>query len=183
MSPSRTSSVASGRASTSPSTASARRERPLAFREYERGVSKPEPFAASGSSPGPLSDAARRLRRPPGRKPTPRAGSATASAHSSRTEITEVRRKSEVGANSAQAPIASGLPGRASAPLNLLTIKETAAYLRCSSWFVRQLLQGGYLTSIRLPAPVTAQRRSGALRRVLIDRQDVDALIARGRAA
>jgi len=65
----------------------------------------------------------------------------------------------------------------------LLTVKEAALYLRVSTWLVRQLVAEGYLPRVRLPLPVTPHRHSGELRKVLIDRADVDRLIAEGKAA
>jgi len=70
---------------------------------------------------------------------------------------------------------------RASQACELLTVKEAALYLRVSTWLIRQLVTEGYLPRIRLPLPVTAHRRSGELRKVLIDRADIDGLIASGK--
>lgn len=59
-------------------------------------------------------------------------------------------------------------------PVRLLSLDETAAYLGVSYWTVRDLVQAGRLPTVRLPHP-----RSGrdSIRRILIDRKDVDQLI------
>jgi hypothetical protein len=119
----------------------------------------------------PLADAAHRLRARPGRKP-----SATADAHSKPKPSLYVPKITEQANDRAEAPITS-------CRYDLLTVREAAAYLRCSTWFVRQLVQGGYLSPIKLPAPITLHRRSGELRKVLIDRAQIDRLIAQGKAA
>lgn len=122
---------------------------------------------------GPLAVAARRLRARPGRK----SRTATAGAHSGNEQQVYLRKKPDVPVNRAEAEITSGLP------YSLLTIREAACYLRCSTWLVRQMLQGGYLTPIRLPVPITARRRSAQSRKLLIDRAEIDRLITQERRA
>ena len=59
----------------------------------------------------------------------------------------------------------------------LLSLPEAAAYLNLSWWTTRELVVGGKLPAVRLPAPRATDGR--ILRRILIDRSDLDALIAR----
>jgi hypothetical protein len=59
----------------------------------------------------------------------------------------------------------------------LLGLKDSARYVGLSVWAVRGLLDSGELCGIRVP---TAS--GGELRRVLLDRLDLDALIARWKA-
>jgi hypothetical protein len=78
----------------------------------------------------------------------------------------------------------SGLQGRAlvhqaSALLpRLLTVKGAAEYLSLGEDTVLELLQAGTFRRVTIPAPVTAKRRGGAIRRVLLDRLQLDEAIA-----
>jgi hypothetical protein len=63
----------------------------------------------------------------------------------------------------------------------LLSLREAAAYLACSYWSVRDWCLAGLLPTVTLPP---LRRRAGeaprtSLRRVLIDRADLDAFIER----
>lgn len=60
----------------------------------------------------------------------------------------------------------------------LLTVPAAAAYLSLSEDVVLELLQAGTFRRVTIPAPVTAKRRGGAIRRVLLDRLQLDAAIA-----
>jgi len=66
-----------------------------------------------------------------------------------------------------------------SAPLSsrLLDLPAAAQYLGLSAWTIRDLLGNGTLRRVRVPLP-----NGGELRRVLLDRQDLDALIERWKA-
>ena len=125
----------------------------------------------------PLAEASQRLRRRPGR-PRPRL-STTADAHSSPPRVRRNVEDQQDRTDGAEVSITSGPSNH----IALMTISETASYLRCSRWLVRQMIQGGYLSPIRLPLPVSTSRRSGAMRRVLVDRAEVNTLIKQGRAA
>lgn len=59
----------------------------------------------------------------------------------------------------------------------LLTVPGAAAYLSLSEDVVLELMAAGTLARITVPAPVTAKRRGGAIRRVLLDRHQLDALV------
>lgn len=60
----------------------------------------------------------------------------------------------------------------------LVNLSDAAAYLGVSYWTVRDLVQRGDLPAIRLPHPRSIR---GSIRRILIDRNDLDALIDRFR--
>jgi hypothetical protein len=57
---------------------------------------------------------------------------------------------------------------------------RTAAYLGCSFWTARDYVIQGLIPSVDMPplAPRPGSRRRKTLRRVLIDRADLDAFIA-----
>lgn len=59
----------------------------------------------------------------------------------------------------------------------LLDLTQAALYVACSPWTVRDLLANGTLRRVRVPLP-----NGGELRRVLLDREDLDQLIARCKA-
>ena len=62
----------------------------------------------------------------------------------------------------------------------LLNVGQAAAYLNLSPWTVRTLISNREIPVVAVPS----QRRPGeAMRRVLIDRMDLDALIVRWKAA
>lgn len=62
----------------------------------------------------------------------------------------------------------------------LLSMRQAAAYLGCSFWTARDYVIQGLLPSVDMPplAPRRGSRRRKTLRRVLIDRADLDAFIA-----
>jgi len=63
-----------------------------------------------------------------------------------------------------------------SAPIpRLLRLQGAAAYLDVSYWTVRDLVARGDIPAVRLPSP--GARDGRALRRVLLDRRDLDRLI------
>ena len=59
----------------------------------------------------------------------------------------------------------------------LLSLPEAAAYLGLSWWTTRELVMGGTIPAVRLPAPRATHGRM--LRRILIDVADLDALISK----
>lgn len=66
----------------------------------------------------------------------------------------------------------------------LLDLVQAAAYLNISIWTLRELINDGSVPTVQLPRPQTArsQRRGAAsdtIRRLLIDRADLDALVDR----
>ena len=75
---------------------------------------------------------------------------------------------------------AGALPPVASQTLlpRLLTIPAASAYLSLSEDVVLELMEVGTFTRITIPAPVTAKRRGGTIRRVLLDRLQLDAAVS-----
>lgn len=61
----------------------------------------------------------------------------------------------------------------------LLDLNAAAQYLGVSYWTVRDLVNGGGLPTVKIPCPSARDGRS--IRRILIDRQDLDALIERNK--
>ncbi len=66
----------------------------------------------------------------------------------------------------------------------LLDVHQAAAYLNLSFWTFRELLNAGTVPTVRVPRPQTLRMRerratSDTLRRLLIDRADLDALVER----
>ena len=59
----------------------------------------------------------------------------------------------------------------------LLTVSLAAAYLSLGEDAVVELLAAGILARVTVPAPVTAKRRGGAIRKVLLDRYQLDAAV------
>ena len=62
----------------------------------------------------------------------------------------------------------------------LLSMREAATYLGCSFWTARDYVIQGLIPSVDMPplAPRPGSRRRKTLRRVLIDRADLDAFVA-----
>jgi hypothetical protein len=58
----------------------------------------------------------------------------------------------------------------------LLDLRDAAAYTGLSYWHVRDLALSGHVPIVRLPS---AKNPTGSLRRILIDRADLDHLIER----
>jgi excisionase family DNA binding protein len=54
----------------------------------------------------------------------------------------------------------------------LLDVEGAANYLSVSPWTIRDLIANGTLARVRVPLP-----RGGELRRVLLDREDLDRLV------
>jgi hypothetical protein len=55
----------------------------------------------------------------------------------------------------------------------LLTVENAARYLGLGEWSVRHLIYAGIVRRVRVPAP-----GQGEIRRCLVDRADLDALIS-----
>ncbi len=88
------------------------------------------------------------------------------------------------GTADAETPVNSG-PDRGAAVAvpapRLLDLRAAGRYLGLSYWTVRDLVFAGALPTVKLPCPRAGDGR--AIRRVLIDRRDLDALIERHREA
>jgi hypothetical protein len=68
--------------------------------------------------------------------------------------------------------------GQVSALLpRLLTVPAASAYLSLSEDVVLELMDAGTFMRVTVPAPVTAKRRGGVIRRVLFDRLQLDAAV------
>jgi hypothetical protein len=77
---------------------------------------------------------------------------------------------------------ASGQPKRrsgATTEARLLNLNDAAAYLGISYWTMRDLVNGGQVPTIRIPSPRSSDGRS--IRRILVDRRDLDAFIERNK--
>jgi hypothetical protein len=61
----------------------------------------------------------------------------------------------------------------------VLNLREGAKYLGISYWSLRDLVIGGHVPVVRLPCPRSGNGR--IMRRLLVDRRDLDALIERSR--
>lgn len=66
----------------------------------------------------------------------------------------------------------------------LLSVDQAAAYLGVSFWTVREFVNDGSIPTVRLPRPRTDRMRkrqpvNDTVRRLLIDRADLDALVER----
>jgi excisionase family DNA binding protein len=66
----------------------------------------------------------------------------------------------------------------------LLSVDQAAAYLGLSFWTFRELVNAGDVPAVRVPRPNTPRMReqralSDTIRRLLIDRSDLDALVER----
>jgi hypothetical protein len=70
---------------------------------------------------------------------------------------------------------ATAVPGVC--PPRLLDLDAAGAYLAVSPWTVRDLIAAGILARVRIPLP-----NGGELRKVLLDREDLDQLVARWKA-
>jgi len=122
----------------------------------------PEPFKSAGSSPPPLAAARLRLRARPGR---PRRH--PANGQSTGKVLPQVRDN----AVAIDRPLAS----QATAP-RLLDVDGAANYLGISTWTVRSMVDAGTLRPVRLPLDGGRE-----LRRLLLDRLDLDRVIEAGK--
>jgi excisionase family DNA binding protein len=63
--------------------------------------------------------------------------------------------------------------------VRLFDLKTAAAYLGVSYWTVRDLVLNGVVPAVRIPCPRSRDGRN--IRRILIDRHDLDAFIDRNK--
>lgn len=63
-------------------------------------------------------------------------------------------------------------PSPAVPPARLLDLPAAARYLTLSTWTLRDLISSGTLRRVRIPLP-----NGGELRKVLLDREDLDRLV------
>jgi hypothetical protein len=61
----------------------------------------------------------------------------------------------------------------------LLDLKSAGAYLGVSYWTMRDLVFGGIIPSVKIPSPRAGDGR--AIRRILVDRRDLDAFIEKNK--
>jgi len=61
----------------------------------------------------------------------------------------------------------------------LLDLKSAGAYLGVSYWTMRDLVFAGVIPSVKIPCPRTGDGR--AIRRILVDRRDLDAFIEKNK--
>jgi excisionase family DNA binding protein len=62
-------------------------------------------------------------------------------------------------------------------PPRLLDLPAAGRYLGVSPWTIRDLIANGTLARVRIPLP-----NGGELRKVLLDREDLDRLVTRWKA-
>ena len=61
----------------------------------------------------------------------------------------------------------------------MLDLRAAGAYLGLSYWTMRELVFGGLIATVRIPCPRAGDGR--AIRRILIDRRDLDAFIEKNK--
>ncbi len=83
------------------------------------------------------------------------------------------RRLGKPGRPRKQAGPARAAAGAAVLPARLLDVQAAAAYLAVSPWTIRDAVAAGTLPRVRIPM------KDGEVRRLLFDREDLDALIIR----
>jgi predicted site-specific integrase-resolvase len=74
--------------------------------------------------------------------------------------------------------------GSPAIPPRLLNLRQMAQYLGCSYWTARDYVLAGYLPVVELPPlrPREGERARKTLRRVLVDREDLDRFIEQRKA-
>lgn len=75
-------------------------------------------------------------------------------------------------------PEPEGVASPAVPPARLLDLPAAARYLTLSTWTLRDLISSGTIRRVRIPLP-----NGGELRKVLLDREDLDALVSRWKEA
>lgn len=82
-------------------------------------------------------------------------------------------------ATSASNPVADATSPRERMTPRLLNMRQAAEYLGCSFWTARDYILQGLIPVVDLPPlrPREGDRRRKNLRRVLVDRTDLDAFI------
>ena len=63
--------------------------------------------------------------------------------------------------------------------VRLLDLRAAGAYLGVSYWTMRDLIFGGVIPSVKIPSPRARDGR--VIRRILVDRRDLDAFIERNK--
>jgi hypothetical protein len=74
-----------------------------------------------------------------------------------------------------QSSTGAGSGAAAGGGSRLLNLNQAAGYLGLSYWSVRDMVQSGMLQTVRFPAPRARDGR--AIRRILVDREDLDRLV------
>ena len=82
-------------------------------------------------------------------------------------------------ATAASSPAADATPSRERITPRLLNMRQAAEYLGCSFWTARDYILQGLIPVVDLPPlrPREGDRQRKTLRRVLVDRADLDAFI------
>ena len=75
--------------------------------------------------------------------------------------------------------VAESLPARETIAPRLLNLRQAAQYLGCSFWTARDYVLQGLIPVVELPPlrPREGERARKTLRRILVDRADLDAFI------
>jgi hypothetical protein len=82
-------------------------------------------------------------------------------------------------AQSTDAIVSTVVPGAGTIRPRLLNLRQAAAYLGCSFWTARDYVLQGLIPVVEMPPlrPRPGDRARKTLRRVLVDRADLDAFI------
>ena len=82
-------------------------------------------------------------------------------------------------AASAPSPVADATPSREHITPRLLNMRQAAEYLGCSFWTARDYILQGLIPVVEMPPlrPRDGERPRKTLRRILVDRADLDAFI------
>jgi hypothetical protein len=130
-------------------------------------------------NPLPLADAAKRLRRRPGRPPNPPGAVATkASAPPATPPLTRAHARAVAVVWLKRNVTEEGeeRPEWFPASARLVGLHAAAAYVGVSTWVIRGWETDGVLSRVRLPSP-----GGGEMDRLLFDVADLDALIEAGK--
>lgn len=126
------------------------------------------------NAPLPLSEAAKRLRRPAGR-PRKAVGCDIAPTGALAGQASALP-----AAPPAMRPSVSAVPEVCPIPPRLLDLEGSAYYLSVSTWTVRDWAAAGILERVKLPGG--AGSKDGELHRLLFDVRDLDRLVEQGKA-
>ena len=79
----------------------------------------------------------------------------------------------------ASSPVADATPSRERITPRLLNMRQAAEYLGCSFWTARDYILQGLIPVVEMPPlrPREGERPRKTLRRILVDRADLDAFI------
>jgi len=82
-------------------------------------------------------------------------------------------------ATAAASPAAAATQSRERITPRLLNVRQAAEYLGCSFWTARDYILQGLIPVVEMPPlrPREGERPRKALRRILVDRADLDAFI------